>query len=291
MTEENTPEVPAVPDTPAEPAPAAPDWRAQLGEYADSPALKDTKSVESLAKQFVDQQSYLGRNIQVPDAEATPERWDEFYSKVAEKAPDLMRKPDFEADPSAKDDIYRALGKPKDAVDYALPEGLELQEDELGRYRKAAHDAGLSKDQFAGMMADVIAPGIAARQEREHAIKNSRDVLAQEWGMGTDRKMKEAQRALETFFPGSPMAVADMDGDSIKGFAAIAEAMGRENPQLVTQDAGTMAFTPDEARSKADDILSRINKGVAEGEFYKGSEQYNRLVKKRFDYIQIANNH
>ena len=63
-------------------------WLSSLPEELRSnPTLQDTKSVEALAKRFVDTKSALGASIRIPGEDASDEVRQEFYSKLNSSVP------------------------------------------------------------------------------------------------------------------------------------------------------------------------------------------------------------
>ncbi len=91
-------------------APESSDWRMSLPpELRENPTIKDTPSVETLAKRLVDTKSMLGNSIRVPGPDASEEDRQKFLNTLLEKDVGLMQRPDPTNDDSVMNTV-RALG-------------------------------------------------------------------------------------------------------------------------------------------------------------------------------------
>ncbi|RLD77089.1 MAG: hypothetical protein DRJ15_14205, partial [Bacteroidetes bacterium] len=242
------------------------DWRASLPEdIREATSLKDVSDVSSLAKQFVDQQQFLGNSIRVPSEEAGQKDWDAFYEKVERRAPELMRKSDLDT-PEARSKMFSTLGKPKEATDYQAPEGVPegmLTDELLGEYRAAAFKNNMTKEQFSGFLQDVIAPGhqraVEANNERVDGIKQLQVEMGVAWGPRSSRILRVMEE--NGFSPGLQDAVknGNLSAEDWRAFDKMGEALGHEGSQIVNQQGSNEALTPAEARERADEILNRLD--------------------------------
>lgn len=101
-----------------------PDWRAQIGDLANDPAVSSYRNLEDLVRSHVHAQRMIGvppeRVLKLP---AGDEGWDEVYAK---------------------------LGRPEDPAAYKFSdagENVKIDQQYMDAYRKAAHEAGLSNKQ------------------------------------------------------------------------------------------------------------------------------------------------
>lgn len=265
------------------------DWRASLPEdIREATSLKDVSDVSSLAKQFVDQQQFLGNSIRIPSAEAGEKDLDAFYTKVEKHAPELMRKSSLES-PESRTKMFKALGMPGEAIDYQPPEGLPegaLTDELLGEYRAAAFKNNMTKEQFSGFLQDVIAPGhqraVEANNERVDGIKQLQVEMGVAWGPRSSRILRVMEE--NGFSPGLQDAVknGNLSAEDWRAFDKMGEALGHEGSQIINQQGGSEALTPAEARERADEILNRLD------DMEQGSPAYTRLLDKRVKYIEMA---
>lgn len=182
------------------------------------------KSVEDLAKKAFNQETIIGSSVRVPAADAKPEEWDKFYSKV---------------------------GRPEnpDAYEFKRPEGLpaDLPYDDAlaSNFKSWAHSAGLNGRQ-AQTLHDAFALA-QAEQAKAHvtaltqAVEQTADALVKEWGPqdseGFKTKHELANRALKKLglvesFQKSGIILPDgalTDPVLAKAFSVIGEKMFAED--------------------------------------------------------------
>lgn len=139
-------------------------------------------SVDDLAKSYMGLEKKMGQGKRVPSPESPKQEWDSFYQE---------------------------LGAPSTAEAYQTPE--ELPEGFSGMMenaRKAAHEKGLTQDQFSNM----VEPFVEAEKERqitaENAVKESQDRWKQttkdQYGRDYEAKAALAQRAYESVVGNNP---------------------------------------------------------------------------------------
>ncbi len=243
--------------------PANTDWRAALpDDLKSSESLKSVKDIASLAKQFVDQQSYLGNAIRVPSEHASEADKKAFYEKLAKHAPDLLPRPNKD-DPDSVLAVLSALGRPDDKALYEAPEvAAELKEfvpdERIEAFRDIAHRYGLTKDQFKGVMSDVLAADASIIQSQQDALKQSRAALHKEWGAVFDERTGQALKLAEA--TGAPAAFVDaikngaVNGEALKWLHSLSSRMG-DKLNIVNDDNGSGKMTPAEAQSQIDEIM------------------------------------
>jgi hypothetical protein len=110
------------------------EWLGQA--YANDPALKDFKSVDDLAKSFIETKSMVGKpRLDFPSAEATPEQKAEFQGKL---------------------NAYIGVPEKPDGYGLKAPDGYpenmgEYNNELLSAFSETAHQLGLSKAQAEGI--------------------------------------------------------------------------------------------------------------------------------------------
>ena len=235
-------------------------WKDELPEeLRNDPTISATDSLESLAKQLVDSQRYVGQSIRIPGEGAGTDEWSEFDTKITSKVPNLMKKPDLDN----LDDmriVYTELGRPEEAKSYRVPEvetpeGVELADAPVERFRALAHEAGLNQKQFENIVSGMRSDGV---REVESGIQKHNDEhreLNREWGLAADDRKQVADKTRREFFPD----MGDVDtlpADMVKGLYKMGEQLGSEATGL-TADLGvqrTGRLPPDEAQMQLAEI-------------------------------------
>lgn len=167
----------AASDAPADHSGPAPvesnDWRQSIPtELANHPALKDIKDHGDLVKGYVEAKDAAANMVAVPGADAKPEDWQAFYTKV---------------------------GRPEKLEDYQetlKAEGFEWAEGSEG-LQKAVYEAGLTAQQVAQLSKAIGEMGAAQTAASELAQDNVIQSLRGEWGKNFDQRLGLAQEAIK----------------------------------------------------------------------------------------------
>lgn len=219
-----------------------------------SSALENVKDIGDLASQFVNAQSFLGSSIRIPSENASDEDRQKFYDKVLKSAPTLMPKPNPD-DPNSVAAVYSALGRPADPDTYAI-EGAELTPE----MKKAAHEAGLTQDQFKEVYSKFVHPSIEQNAAHQASVKQGREELAKEWGFAFQTKEQTAHALLQkTNAPSSLVEAAqkgELNADTLRWIDSLATSIGREGLDLVNHGQGGSRMTPSEAKAQINEIMS-----------------------------------
>ena len=238
---------------------AEPTWRDSLPEELKAhPDLQSVTDVPSLAKQFVDRGAFLGSSIRIPSKEAGADGMKEFYNKVIEKVPSLMVKPDFN-DPVAKDAFFTMFGRPKEDKEYELPEKVTFSDEILVPLRKTAHELGLNKDQFKGVLSTINALNTEAAKKAERAREENSAAIDREWGAKKEHNTKLVKAvAVATGAPDGLIAAIDKgeaDPRTLNWLLGLAAKFPAETAQIVNQgDGSRIGMTPAEARARIVEI-------------------------------------
>lgn len=181
----------------------------------DEPSLKMFRGEDGkldglkVIKSYVETKKSLGNKITVP----TGDDWSEFNKKIG--VPDSL-------------EDYK--------VDGVTPD--EVGEDFFKEFVNSAHSNGL-RPQQASKIAEWFrdySSGTYDKQQDSAALeyKTSVQTLKDEWGLGFDKKMDMAQRALATFAEAGDMdkiagLKVNSDPTMVKIFAKVAEQMGEDS--------------------------------------------------------------
>lgn len=204
------------------------DWRSRLPEeIRNEKCLDHMSSVQALATSYVHAQKMVGANkLAVPGENATPEDWGK---------------------------VYDALGRPKEATGYEVPQGFQWASDDqkagvLARF----HAAGLSNRQ-AGEMLKLYSEAMdQAVGGLEDMRRQSESDLRREWGLSYDQNIRTATRALRAI--GIDKALA---GNACLNDAGFIRAMAEYGRSLSESQLGsTGGSSASGAPSALDAILS-----------------------------------
>jgi len=264
------------------------DWKSSLPDEIRGKFDK-FDDVGSLATSYDQLERMVGNSIRPPSEEAGAEDWNKFRSKVMEKDPALLALPD---DPESElwNEVYAKLGRPEEPTGYAAPEleGLQIPEERLSFLQNAAYEAGIGGKQFEKVIGKVLEADAQMLQQQEEQRQEGLKSLNSEWGMAYDSKVERAGKVAEA--TGAPKELLDAvqngsaNAATLKWLDSLADSLGSEDAVVSQQFAnGSNAMTPDEAMSRADEIFAKIQNMSPSDPQYKG------LVKRRADYIGIAN--
>lgn len=201
------------------------------------PSLANFKDVGSLAKSYVHAQKLVGRDkLPLPKDETDELGWNEVYSR---------------------------LGRPEKAEDYQLgnadaeKDGFTVDGTIMGKFKAAAHEAGLTAKQAESIMnfnldfiRETKAQGaVALDRQYDTAVAE----LRKEYGATYEAKIGLASRALKHFGGEDVVATLermnlDNDPNIVRMFAKIGEHIGED--RFGAAEAGLSGMTPAEARGK-----------------------------------------
>lgn len=188
---------------------AAPDFKAQLGDFAKDPAFANFADAQSMAKALKESQALVGKKLGIPGAESTPE----------EKAA-----------------FYKALGVPDAPEGYGLkkPEGLppaldKMYDDQmLGGFQKLAREQNLTPAQAQGIQKWYDGMTTETLKGLQDDIAKSDTAYAAEAVklFGTQEKAEQVQMAartaMEKFVPeGLRASLADLPNNALLAMAAM----------------------------------------------------------------------
>lgn len=280
-------------EAPAAPAQGAVDWKASLpDDIKTAPALKDVKDVGSLAKSFLEAQGALGRSLRLPSKEAGEADRKAFRQRVLELGKDygVVALPGEGEDATG---FYAAAGRPAKPEEYEVPDGkdlgVEFDQTEANQFRAIAHEAGLSKKQFKGIVDKMARTRAAAALTAKNAADAAQAELKGEWGEAYDARIADTARRLELH--GAPPALiaawknGRVDAGSARWLHAVMDAFGDEPTELQKQGKrpGGTTLTPEEAMARVEEVENRMKN------MQPGDPEYPALVQRRVQLIERAN--
>lgn len=222
-------------------------WRDAIPkEYAEDASLANIKTIDDLAKSYVNAQKMIGseNRVKIPEADASAEEMMEFYNKV---------------------------GRPKDPSGYDFklqedaPQEFESEEAQqwVDSFRKNSHDLGLTKAQAEALwdahQKDAIdnynKASLSFKQQVEELEENSR----KEFGTKLPEVVKIRSEVINTFGDAAAFDVLvnnpinARSPELLKMFEKIGKALGEDK---LTREVKTRPLSPKEARSKINDLVS-----------------------------------
>jgi len=239
-------------------------WKGGLPEDIQNwNEVKEAKSSEVFWDQMKNMRSFIGQSIRVPTSDASKEDRAAFNTKLMEKVPDLMPKPNMD-DPEQMAAFYSANGRPDEAAKYnapdiTAPEGIILQEGMPDMFKDIAHRHGLSQKQYEGVVKDYSTVSAEQAQVELSAHQDAMKGLTGEWGVKYDANMEKAEAIRSKYFADVVPSLGMAGADTVKAFANLAERFGPEGAKELitqTQEAGAVDLhAPEEAQTRLDEIL------------------------------------
>lgn len=218
------------------------DWRASLPEEMRSEkSLETFKDIPSLAKSYIETKKMMGGAVAMPKADAKPEDWDAFYTR---------------------------LGRPESPDKYELkrpesPAGGKWDENLEKEFKIVSHASGLQPRQAQSLL-DWF-----NKTQSEHVANYTKSMeegvgkLKTEWGAKFDERVSVASRAVKELGGDELKTMLEETGLGnnpilIKVFAKIGESMAEST--FVTGDTGHVDNSSKDAlKIKADAILAEIH--------------------------------
>lgn len=252
---------------------APPDWRTTLPpEYQADPALKDVPDVTTLAKNYLNTKSLVGRSVVLPNEKSTPEERSAFFDK---------------------------LGRPKEFAGYESPKDLKLHPElkidatQLDGFRKSFHELGLSKPQGEALIKQYLetmngnVTAMETAREQETAARMAE--LDKEWGVNKDANLKIVARAVDAFGGAELRKFFDESGlgnhpAMIKMFYDIGKKIGEDR-----SNAGDSQFKHLDASAAQAEIEKLKNDPTFQQVFLDPKHKdYAETVKKWQDLHRVA---
>lgn len=210
------------------------DWRASLpDDLKSAKSLQSIKSVEDLAKGFVNAQSVIGRRFE----DLTPEQVKEYYS---------------------------TLGTPESPDGYELkaPEGAQVNPELESWYKEKAHEYGIPKESAEKLFNDYIELENSQlgemQQLSELKAQENIEQLKKDFGPAFDERVTLANRALKEF--GGDEAVQAINELGLGSHPTLVKLLANAGETLSEgkftsgSSTGKFGMTSEEASSQIDTL-------------------------------------
>lgn len=199
-------------------------------ELRSDKVFEPIQDVPNLAKAYANLSHLQGKSVKIPDAKASDQELDSFYSKLRPESPEK-----YEIKPSQ------------------LPEGFDYDKEIEQRFLgEVAYKVGLSNRQAQGIIDWWNNAVVATTDEVQKEREGAENALRQEWGRDFDGNTGLAkQTALK--FGGQEYAdsFSGLDNTTKKILAQVGKMTG--NDRFVQGQSAGM-ITKDEAQAKIDEI-------------------------------------
>lgn len=217
-----------------------PSWIDNLSdEYRSHPKISQFKSVEDMAKSYMNMEKSFGNRIPMPS-----EDWDE----------------------SQYNDFYNKLGRPESPDGYefnkaeGLPEDFQVNEDFQKEFAQTAHEAGMTKAQaqkaWNMLQQKTYESQKNAIDSYEASIKERHDALKQEWGSEYDKNIAAAKKLMnmagDEWIEYLKKSGLGREPEFIKVSAKLGKMLAEDNIQPTRQEKATL--TP----AQADEQISKL---------------------------------
>ena len=259
-------------------------WREALPEeIREAGALKDIPDVNTLAKSYVDAQSFVGRSIRIPGEDASDEVKSEFNTKLTE-VPGVGRIPTTESSAEDWQEFYGKMGRPEAPDGYKIERTSESGDPEMeASFLSKMHEIGLNQAQASEMVNWMNSGSSNITQEMEAQQEKALGELKTEWGQAYDKKIGDARNALQVYGDDALVEMLNTTGlgDSpsmIKAFAKIGEGL-TEDAALNLGGVQSATNTPAEARSKIDEIIGNPNHPYNDGNHPSHASEVARVAR------------
>ena len=267
------------------------DWRSNLPDsLVSAPYFRGADSLEAAIADITRAAETAGTSLRIPGPDASDEARAEFYDRIVEKAPGVMRKPDI-LDDTSVNAVLRDLGLPAEASEYTyeVDERLNMSDERVGELKAMAHEAGLTKNQFDKFMGKLTERDLgdlnAMIADRDKGLGE----LKGEWGAAYEQRMGKVAKVLDMI--DAPDALREMfqegqlSAADLRMFYNVADRLsGGEGGQVAGQGKSEPApvLTPHEATLQLAELEHKlIGKNLP-------ADQQQALMKRRFELMQLA---
>lgn len=225
------------------------EWHEQLSDdYRGNETLANIPDIDTLAKSYLDAQSYVGGAIRIPGEDAGEEDWNAFNSKLQEKVPTLLNLPSDEEE--AKAALYARLGRPKDAQSYSVEADPELL--------NWAYENGLSDAQVRAWVETNSARKAAQDEQSDADLEQAMQELQKEWGYAYDQNLAAAKNAVLAFADEETQQfLVDSGMDQHPGMIRLMAKIGATLTESETKGLGggnQFGLTPEQALTQIGEI-------------------------------------
>ena len=176
------------------------EWMASLPEsLQNSETLAKYDSSEAALQGLVNLSSMQNQMIRIPGQDAGDEARQEFLTKLTDRAPELMVRPDL-SNNERMTEFWRTVGTPVDASNYNTPEGVELPDDTVTNLREMSLNAHLTDGQYQAMIKQIAEQAGSTQSEVQNQLAKAQGELKSEWGADFSHREAIAKKTHEMFF-------------------------------------------------------------------------------------------
>ena len=255
-------------------------------EIRENLARDYIKDLPGLVKVFQDQKSHLGNSIRVPGDDASDADKQAFYTKLQEKVPNLIPKPDKE-DKEAWDALHVMLGRPGEVGDYKMPEMENLDTTRMEGFRNKAFELGLTQSQFEAIVQSEYDVNTQTNEDSKTAHEADLKALSNDWGLTYDKRLTDIRNFADR--TGAPKDLLEMldnkqiGAEALKWFHTLAKNVSGGGSEVRSQaPGGTDDVPPAEALARAREIMTKL------GDMKPSDPQYRALHDKRDRFMEMA---
>ncbi len=247
----------------------APDWRKDLGDFANDPSLKDFKTPADLAKSFIETKKMVGqKNNGIPGKDATPEQVAEYHKAIG--VPDAAEGYEFKKPDNLPPAMAEAYSE-EDALAWAK------QMKELGVPKETANAL---RNKFIEQQVKAIGD---AKEAVEYTDADFDKVFEKHFGADKFKAVIQTERAAveKVIPPDMKPVIATLNNHQLAAFAAYGQGIRAElggEDQTAGDDGGEgSASSEAQLRGELREIMS---KPEYSNPFAKGKEAHLQEVEK-----------
>ena len=261
------------------------DWGELASEHAEHDLIQQVPDLPTMARNYIEATNASKTRLPIPGKDAGSEAWAEFYRKLIEQVPGMIRirNANGEIDEEGVEAAYKTLGRPDDPDGYELPElteeqianGVKFDREIFDAIKPAAHAMGVSSSALQKIMEKVAVlgneRGKASNANKLQIVKDLQD----EFGAAFQRKMVFAKLAAKKYGLDIDNTALFNSKEAIAAFADMGE-MFTEDPNFdATRMLGGSDPTPAEAKKEHDEIMAN-----QEHPYWKGDEEAIKRVRQ-----------
>lgn len=264
-------------------------WLNALPEpLREAPFIGKAQNLDDALGKLAHAAQYMGTAVKMPSPDADAEAINAFFDKVKD-VPGMTRLPTPD-DEEGYNSLLSKLGRPEEPSEYALPEvgEFEWSDDQSSELRKYAHEAGLTKNQFAKFAEKIAEQQLSTNRMNNETKMEIRKELRLDWGDTLEDREALIRGWLDkSDAPESMRSLLDeksLPVDTMKWLHGIAKQFKgdvqpiREDGASPTQGLDTM-----QAREKIQEILNHP------AYFDAADPRHGDMVKQMVEMQKLAN--
>jgi hypothetical protein len=168
--------------------------------------------VNKLVESYNHLESKIGTMYSLPTEDSSPEKWNDFSSKIVSTGKFIQRPDD--SNPESLSNFYNQIGRPESPDKYSpnIDEDMKgfIDDGLYQQFTQVAYDAGLTNQQTQQLM-DFELKRVNAEAEQYTAAKSNAEAsLRQSWGADYDNRMAGAKAAANAYADKYPEAVNEL---------------------------------------------------------------------------------